>query len=154
MAESQPIGWGLVSLIDKVLMYILIIHSHIVKISTRAVNVWSCMLSGCFPRTRPNESRFKQEQSSNSWRASAFSILFVFFALFALFYFFFALLLFFLLFCGFILVPMNFHAKSGVCSSKNGRIMSTFVHSIFCDYPYELPFEIWSLSLKNELYSI
>ena len=54
---------------------------------------------------------------------------------------------------------MNFRAKSEVCSSKNGSVMSTFIlmnFLYFCtfiicsDYPYELPCEIWSLKLKNE----
>ena len=73
-------------------------------------------------------------------------------------------LLYFLYFCTFSFgwtVHMNFHAKSGVCSSKNDWVMSTFVlmyffvlflyflyfctFVIYLDYPYELPCKIWSL---------
>jgi len=52
---------------------------------------------------------------------------------------------------------MNFHAKSGICSSKNHWVMSTYVLFNFCNlfgisngyYPYKLPCKIWSLRLKK-----
>ena len=92
-----------------------------------------------------------EQTGTNSWRASAFFCSFVFLAA--------------ILFLEFVqTVHMNFHAKSGVCSSKNGWVMSTFVLMYLCtflyfflyflyfctiviylDYPYELPCKIWSL---------
>ena len=79
-----------------------------------------------------------------------FSVLYFCTFLFVLLYFHSFVLLFFCIFVLFVL--LNFHAKSGICSSKNGWVMSTFVlfctfcTFVFClDCPYELPCKIWTL---------
>ena len=72
--------------------------------------------------------------------------------------------LYFCTFCTFSFswtVHMNFHAKSGVCSSKNNEYFCTYVlflhflyfctFVIYLDYPYELPCKIWCLYLKKWL---
>ena len=74
---------------------------------------------------------------SNSWRRRVF-----YFCTFCAFYIFeflhllrFFECLYFLYFCTLSFgwtVHMNFHAKSGVCSSKNGWVISTFV--LFCTF--------------------
>ena len=52
-------------------------------------------------------------------------------------------------------VHTNFHTKSGLCSSRNERLMHNFVFwRPFCFSkfrPYELPYKIWSLQLKKWL---
>ena len=60
--------------------------------------------------------------------------IFLYFCTFVLLYFCTFVLLYFLYFCTFSFgwtVHMNFHAKSGVCSSKNDWVMSTFVLMYF-----------------------
>ena len=92
---------------------------------------------------------------TNSWRRRVFFVLlyFLYFYIFFGFLSFFEFLyfLYFFYFCTLSFgwtVHMNFHAKSGVCSSKNAWVMSTFV--LFVLFLYLLYFCIlFGLSIRT-----